>query len=349
LREVEEFRAGRVVRCAVDGDGAGRGETVIVKVAERGEGRVRGIGAIHNEQAALELLGLAGSDVAAGLLASDAESGVLVLEDMGDGPSLATALLGGDEADAEDAAVASARALGTLHAQTIGFAESYYEIRGRLGPIDREADLFTLRGTDLRTCVADLPAGCQSDVDVVLQELAEPEDFLTLSGGDPCPDNGRLGAAGFRFFDFEAASCRHALVDAAHYVMPFPNCWCWRRLPEDLASRMLDTHREELARASVQAADADRYASALARAAGAWAIWTMDRRLPQVPVDEVARTRTVEALSNFARYAVDHDELPNLRQHCDDLANTISQRWSVTETGTYPAFGGPPWHQPPRR
>jgi hypothetical protein len=357
LREVDEFRPGRVVRCAVGGDGVADGETVVVKVPERGDGAGRDLATLHNELAALTLLSLVGSSAAATLLAADAETGVLVLEDLGDGPSLATALLGSDAAVAADAAVLSATALGALHAQTVGFAAQYDEVRGRLGPFDREADLYTLRGRDLRTCIADLPAlldrsglpglgGCQGDLDVVLQELAEPGDFLALSGGDPCPDNERTGAGGVRFIDFEAAAYRHALVDAAHFVIPFPNCWCWRRLPDDLAQQMLDTHREALAVSSAQARDADRYWSALTRAAGAWALWTLARRLPAVMADDLARTRTVEALTAFSRRAHEHDELPALRRFCDDVAARLQERWPATAADTYPAFGGAPWRDP---
>src|SRR6266511_2058092 len=155
LREVAEFRPGRVVRCQVEDDG----DTVIVKVPARQEGAAKNQGTIHNEHAALQFLTEVGSDVTASLLGADSHAGVLVLEDLGDGPSLATILLADDRAGAVRAARDSASALGTLHAQTVGCEDAYYEIRERLSPCDRRADRFTLRGLDIRSCIRDLKIG----------------------------------------------------------------------------------------------------------------------------------------------------------------------------------------------
>lgn len=94
----------------------------------------------------------------------------------------------------------------------------------------------------MRSCIRDLPgllvaqelpplAGQGDDLDAILAELAEPGDFLALSGGDACPDNERVTSERVRLIHLEAATFRHALVDAAYYVIPFPNCWCWRACP----------------------------------------------------------------------------------------------------------------------
>jgi hypothetical protein len=350
LREVDEFRAGRVVRCHVVDDG----DTIIVKVAAREEDAFRDRATIHNEHAALQLLRDIGSDASASLLGADPRTGVLILEDLGDAPSLATVLLADDKVTASQAARNSAGALGALHVQTIGRDDAYYEFRERLSPCDRRADRFMLRGLDIRSCIRELPKLLAEhdlpvptpyghEVESIVDELAEPGDFLALSGGDPCPDNERITGDGVRFFDFEAATFRHALVDAAHYVIPFPNCWCWRLLPDDLSQAMLAAHRAQLTTTCTQASDDSRYDEALARTSAAWILWTLVRRLPRAADDQGAQTRIVVALANFSRLAGRSRQLPGLKDYCETLLTALQARWPDTTAEEYPAFGGPPW------
>lgn len=346
LSVAREFRPGRVARCFVQGAGL---ESVVVKTAEMDRAGVA------DEHAALELLGRIAPSSAARLLAADAAHGVLVLEDLGDGPSLATMLLGGDPQVARTALVSHASALGRLHAVTIGRAEEFYEIRRALGPVDPAAVRMTLRSVDmtgpfreLSTFLADndLPplgrAGTE-ELAVVQQVLADPGGFLALSSGDPCPDNGRITVDGVRFFDFEAAGFRHALVDAAHYLMPFPNCWCWRVLPPDVANAARSAYRESLAVGCAEARQHQRVGDQMATAAAAWLVWTLYRRLPQANDDPVAQSRVATAVSAFLLATSESHALNELRSWAAELHRSLATRWHPPPPDTYPAFGGPPF------
>ena len=146
-----------------------------------------------------------------------------------------------------------------------------------------------------------------------------------------------------RFFDFEAATYRHVLVDAAHYVLPFPNCWCWRRLPEELSRDMLAAHRTQLGTTSAQARDDGRYTAALARTSTAWVVWTLTQRLPQATDDALARTRIVTALANVSSLLGRSGQLPRVNDYFESLIGIMEARWPDLGADVYPALGGAVW------
>lgn len=349
LREVAEFRAGRVARCSVEGTDR---ESVVVKSLESsGE---RGLATIHNELAALRVLGRLAPSLVPALLAAEPATGVLVLEDLGDRPSLASILLDGDLAAARHAAVTTASSLGALHASTIGHAAEFHELRSSLGEVDSSSDRVTLRGMHVGRQIGALPKflsthelpplgeGALAELSAVVDELADPGDFLVLSNGDPCPDNERITPDGIKFFDFESAAFRHALSDAAHYWIPFPNCWCWRRLPEDVARAMAAAYRTSLATRCLAALDSERYYLSLARMTAGWLVWTLNRRLPVANSDELERRRTTVALDGFIASTAESEALPELTEWATAVRAALNDRWPRTKAAaTYPAFGGP--------
>ena len=118
------------------------------------------------------------------------------------------------------------------------------------------------------------------DLRLVVDKLAEPGEFLALSPGDPSWTISASPPPVLAGSTSRAAAFRHALVDAAHYRDPFPNCWCWRDLPRDVAAAMEHAYRSELARACPATLDDRRFASEMTVAMAAWPVWTLHRRLP---------------------------------------------------------------------
>ncbi len=354
LREVAELRAFRVARFAVEGIGR---RSVIVKVPEEGPQAYRGRATIHNELAALQLLGRLGGGMSPELLAADPEIGVLVMEDLGDGASLASLMLGNDPQAASGAAIRSASALGAMHAASIGHVDEYYQSRQALSTVDPVSDRFMLRSMHIGELIValpgllaihDLPAMSSETLDefgAVVEELAEPRAFLALSGGDPCPDNERHALGAVRFFDFETASYRHALLDAAHYRIPFPNCWCWRLLPQDLTRSMETAYRRSLASECPAAADDMTFTTALSKMVTAWLVWTLHRRMPTAAHDELMRQRTLIALDGITESNLTAGPLPKISGWAESARADLARRWSTTtaRAETYPAFGGPPF------
>src|SRR3954449_3002866 len=103
-------------RCAVSSRAPGAPATVIVKHVAQPPGQVR-LGLL-NECAALEFLTGLELDppVCPAFYGADTQAGVLVLEDLGDGDSVADALLGPDAEKARTALVSLARTLGRMQA-----------------------------------------------------------------------------------------------------------------------------------------------------------------------------------------------------------------------------------------
>jgi hypothetical protein len=115
-----------IVRLRIAGDG----RSVVLKRhrTDNVGGRTQGFNA---ELAALEFLGPMEPAIAPRLLGADAAAGILIMEDLGPGSSLADSLLASDRDRAQADLVSYARALGTVHAWSAGRSGEYAEIRAR--------------------------------------------------------------------------------------------------------------------------------------------------------------------------------------------------------------------------
>lgn len=356
LRAIAELRRGRVARFAVDGLDV---PSVVVKVADPDDPS-RDRAAVHSELAALELVGAVAPGAVPRVLAAEPDRGLLVLEDLGEGPSLASLLAGDDPAAAEEALVAWATTLGTIHAATAGLADSFRQRRAALSRYDDAGELHSLRGTPLDRALVqarglladqglpDLPGRARDDVEAIAAELGDPGDLLVLTTGDPCPDNGRIVDGGARFFDFEAAAYRHALLDGAHLWVPFPNCWCWRTLPAPVAGAVRSAYRARLVVRCPSVSDDTRFDAAVALATGAWLLYVLRRRLPVAGADVEAQVRVQAAARALVDLPGATATTPGLVAWASELGARLARRWGRPEPVElpYPAFGGPPLPEP---
>ena len=170
------------------------------------------------------------------LYAGDRSSGLLVMEDLGEGNGLNVddALNGRDAEVAAQALVDLARATGQLHGQTAGRAEDSDSIRHRLGPPAAQASLFSepwsdarrvlIRPTEIESAIETYQTQCASigvhpsrGFDAEIEHVAQhvenpPASLLALSQGDQNGVGGltRSGKR-LRMYDFDAAGYRHAL------------------------------------------------------------------------------------------------------------------------------------------
>lgn len=156
---------------------------------------------------------------------------ILVLEDLGPGPSLADLLLGRDPVAAETALMTWAGTLGdALHATLCHDTPEQ--------PEGLEAGLEEMRQLALALGVP-VPPGVDDDVASIALVLARPGPWVAFCPSDTCPDNNRVLPDGsVRLFDFEGAGWRHAALEAAYCRAPFCTCWCMARLPEGMVERM---------------------------------------------------------------------------------------------------------------
>jgi hypothetical protein len=268
-------------------------------------------------------------------------------------------LVGEAPAVAPAALVALARALGAMHATTIGHHDAFY---GRLGTsaADARADRVALGGApvaqhwtrlgELAGAGSSLPATREATADLedALARLAEPGALLALSSGDVAPQNCRVGEPGVRLLDFETAGYRHVMLDAAHLRLPFCGAPCWARLPAEVCEAMEAAFRAELGRACPAILDRRTYAIGMATATAAWAI-TRLVRLPKLlahdephPMGYSRRGQLLDTLQTAIDAAEVAGVFPALRAWFEQASAALRRSWPDLPRAQplYPAFGG---------
>jgi hypothetical protein len=231
-----------VLRLAVAGAPV---SSVVLKAHHEAEGGVR-------EAAALEVCG------AIDLIGVSTTPPVIVMGDLGQGSSVADALLGDDPALARDLVLAWTAAMTSLRAEPTLFEAALVSHAERLGVdvpvVDSMPGWLAIAADRL---VAQLPAIGVTPGSPALEELRGLESaFVTaqrsLTPSDACPDNNLRTPDGLVLLDFEGAQVRHVAWDAAYLLVPWPTCWCSWQLPAELAEEGLaaygaDRHDVELA------------------------------------------------------------------------------------------------------
>jgi hypothetical protein len=254
---------------------AGDRPVVIKAPLETGEGPVRELAALRT---------LAGVPGVPRLLATADHPPLVVLEDLGGGPSVADALLGADPAAAADAVADWAATLGTLQAATRGLRDRFaaeLAAASPLGPPPVDTAPGTLAETADRLA-RQLPEVGVTPSAAALGELRAIADALSdpaaaaLSPGDTCPDNNIRTANGYTLIDFEAAEFHHLAWEAAYLRVPWPSCWCAWTMPAEVADRALARWT-----AAVGPLPAT-FAADLERATAAWAFVTTAWYLPRI-------------------------------------------------------------------
>jgi hypothetical protein len=180
----------------------------------------------------------------------DVERGFYLMEDLGDGESLADRLTDNSLEAATAALFAYARSLGELHTATQGQEAHWQELQRKLGVNDARAsddswqkDVMAFRAICARHSVT-IPTGFDLEMTRIEHVLRNPDEYMVFSPTDCCPDNHYLRGERVCFFDCEGATMRHALLDVAYLLAPFPTCWCTSRLPADLVQRLIAAYRE---------------------------------------------------------------------------------------------------------
>jgi hypothetical protein len=309
------------------------GRSVVLK--KRGDGDSFGV-----ELAALEYLNQMPEPIAPRLLGADAEAGILLMEDLGPGPSLADSLLTGDRSRVSADLVSYAEALGSVHAWSMGRPRD-----PRLGappwPADvaRGKDAFLGAALSLGLPAAD--AGTEIDQ---LSLLLNGPGYQGLAHGDPCPDNVRFLDGRCRIFDFEHSGWGPVVMDASCLLAPFPTCWCFGRLPASVAAPAMSAYRGRLQAAGIDLGPS--WDAAMTAALGAWIIAWADAIGKLLEKDAewgttTMRPRLLTWLRSFTDAADQSGVLPGLRVLAGDLHEQLSARWPQAVTADYPALAEP--------
>lgn len=185
------------------------------------------------------------------LVAHDHRLRVLVIDDLGDAPTLHDKLKGRDARAAERALLSWARSLGKLHASTANREADFDALLRRLGVRSKGEDT-----TPVVAC-AQLPAILEQKLNVATPdsvrqraersaEHARSASYRAFSPVDLTPDNNLVTSAGVRFLDFERGRVRNAMVDAAYLRLPFAACPEALALPAGMSEAMVAAWRAEV-------------------------------------------------------------------------------------------------------
>lgn len=286
------------------------------------------------------------------LLAGDVSRGLLIFEDLGtDLASLADLLLKGTAEEAERALTLYATALARLHADTADCLTSYHEtfqsIFGAARPrrplgwrVEKQADFVGNR-------LGGAPPA--SELGLLSGRLSDPGHWQSLIHGDPCPDNALLVDGSIRLVDYEFAQPSHALLDGIYWRIGFPTCWCAGRIPADVASRIDDIYRAEIAKAMPFALDDAAYRTELAYVAAIWLFtclsWRLDEALKENSKWGIwsIRGRLLWYLQAVIEITACADVLRGINGAAHTWLSELQRRWPDSlPLGFYPAFAASP-------
>lgn len=297
------------------------------------------------ESAALTVLRGRGLPVP-NLIVAVREPPLVVLEDVGAGPSLADALLGDDPATATARLSAWVDALARLHVATTGDRGHFAAL---LDTDPSTVDMMPALLAGAADQLAELLPSIGVEVDgVAWAELRSATAALSpgadsLTPSDACPDNNVSTPEGLVLLDFEHATVRHVAWDAAYLRVPWPSCWCSWNLPTAVADAALARWRGAVAPAipivGTPAFDRD-----LEVAVSAWAFLSLAWFLPGA-LQGAAHRRQPKGLSRQVviqarmRQAASHGTvLPALAELAAAVLAETRERWGDLRFDVAPAY-----------
>jgi hypothetical protein len=290
-----------------------------------------------------------GREHGAALLAGDASRGLLVFEDLGANPeSLVGPLLRGTAEQAEQALTLYAMTLGRLHADTADCREAHHDVFQSIFGAKRPRRRSESRVEKEAESVVNRLGGAAppaSELALLSARLSDPGPWQSLVHGDPCPDNALIVDNSVRLIDYEFARPSHALLDGIYWRIGFPTCWCAGRIPADVAIRIDNAYRAELARAMPAALDDNAYRTELVYAAAIWLFTCLSWRLDEALKEDSKwgtwsiRGRLLWYLQAVSEAAGSANVLPGIGEAAERWLSALRQRWpDALPLGLYPAF-----------
>ncbi|HZC25449.1 MAG TPA: hypothetical protein VE287_00375, partial [Actinopolymorphaceae bacterium] len=222
--------------------------------------------------------------------AGDADLGLLLMEDLGSGPSLADVLLDRSPDRARVALDGYVDALADIHLATLAHVDTFERRRRAFGGepaavpalLDGDGQPLLLQGLGALADDADIDAASDAIrwVDGVVRS---PGRWRAFNVNDCCPDNNRVYADGrVRLFDLEFCTVQHALLGLAYVRTTMPTCWCQRRLGIEMSEALVRRYQDRL-RVGGFDVQPEEFDTALNACEAYWAIetarWHVERAL----------------------------------------------------------------------
>lgn len=259
--------------------------------------------------------------------------GVLVMEDLGTGPSLADLLLSPAGTPVERALESWARTLGRALRATLRSGVPS-------APLDLRAGLVELLALAGELGIA-APAGVEDDVHLIAETLSSQSPWLAYCPGDTCPDNNRvLDDGSVRLFDFEGSGWRHAATEAAYCRAPFCTCWCVAAMPAGMTASMEGAFLDALDPPS-----RTEFCATVGLADVSWALIPFADYLrrfvhesPRIGPRALLDGRQIVVV-RLAAVQAQGERIPALAELAGGVRDAIIRRWpEAAELPRYPAF-----------
>lgn len=359
-----------VLRCRLVGGGTAVPASVIIKQLPLDEAsranQPRVLARYRNEWATLRFLrDLPDKSIAPRVIFSDSVFGLIVLEDLGQRPSVQDLLYGNDPKSAGVALILIGRGLGRLHAATAGLEVGYLEMQVRFNattPVsdatldlrqyhEMFADCFTALKIEAAT-------GFNDAVDDVAAAVHGPGPFRALCHNDAGAHNFLPMDGHVRLLDFEFAGYQHAFTDLVAARLGFPPSYRGRTSPPELVEQLEATYRAEVSRIIPRALDDEIFTRereaacahlVLAKLVGMWQVY-LRHRLTSSEAFDSRDGRTPERVDYFRRmnltFLIEYLNTtevtcfqPSIRDTFRSLVDALLRLWPLlTPLPQYPAF-----------
>lgn len=241
-----------------------------------------------------------------------------------------------------------ARALGKMHALTIGKEAVYDNIRNRLGPRDKPPSMTS----EWRQLVGKLDKVCErigvkphrgtkTDMKTVAAFIAAPGPFLAYTHGDPHPMNALPVGDERKLLDFEFGKFRHALTEGIYGRLCFPSWDHINRLPDDVVQKMETAYRAELVEGCPEAKDDTVFYRAIVEACAYWAIQSRLNFIEEVWEEDdkwgISTQRQILLLcfDIFGQVSEEFGHLESLGVTIRDIAAKLREHWTGLEEMPY--------------
>jgi len=299
------------------------------------------------ERAALQVLGGLGVPGVPRLLAAGDDPRLLLLEDLGPGPSVADRLLGDNPALAAGSIRRWAESVARMQGHSLTAGHQFGAALGDSEPLDTSAG-YTLEAA--KTLAELLPQLGVDPVTAALDEFVSTAQLgagpHALTPGDACPDNNVERDGELALIDFEQAEYRHVAWEAAYLAVPWPTCWCSWRLPEEVTAAALTAWQEVLTPFLPPASVAG-LAEAVRRATVAWAMLTTAWQLPPAMADEAPASSKLGRLRPDRQALLQHrlsvavahtPPASDLHRLAAETLDAVRHRWGIHELPLAPAW-----------
>ena len=278
-----------VARCRIAGNHADLPLNVIVKKWEL-QGEASEFQAppsperFYREQDSLQFLSklLADNSLAPRVLASDRSAGLLIMEDLGDNPTVQDILFDDNVQNAQQRLIQVAKQMARLHGASLGQEGEFDAItQGSAAmPVDaasdlREANLLS----HLQTSLTGMQAGelDKSALTSLEATLHNPADFRTLTHCDAGVHNFLAIEDDVRIMDFEFARYANGFLDLACLRLGFPVAFKAHRIPPSLLTEIENAYRTTLTAYYSPAQDDKWFRQMMSAACTHWAlVWMMN-------------------------------------------------------------------------